>query len=259
MIALQAVLTVALILLMRRSAAARMWQATAPAIALLLALAFAAITKARLLLPLLGAPVSGWRWPLVWAAAAAIVVGQLVTRPRCPNGWSCLGIPRSCSRSASCLEARLHPEDRCCSGCARDCRRSSRRPGPRAPSGRIRGAPATARVTAPSPWRRFALVPEVAHAGEDHRQAGLVGGGDHLVVADRAARLDHRRGARLDRRQQPSAKGKKASDATAEPIVRGSAQPAFLGRVARLPGGDAADSRRFICPAPMPAVAPSLA
>ena len=37
---------------------------------------------------------------------------------------------------------------------------------------------------------------------------------------------------------RPSAKGKKASDATAEPIVRGSAQPAFSGRVLRLPGGD---------------------
>src|SRR5687768_4149775 len=42
------------------------------------------------------------------------------------------------------------------------------------------------------------LVAEVAHSGEDHRQAGLVGGGDHLLVADRAARLDDRGGARLD-------------------------------------------------------------
>jgi hypothetical protein len=55
-----------------------MWQATAPAIALCLALAFAAITKARLASKLLGAPVSGWRWPLLWAAAAAIAVGQLL-------------------------------------------------------------------------------------------------------------------------------------------------------------------------------------
>ena len=40
----------------------------------------------------------------------------------------------------------------------------------------------------------------------------------------------------------PSAKGKKASDATAEPIVRGSAQPAFSAASLRLPGGD---PRRF--------------
>ena len=38
-------------------------------------------------------------------------------------------------------------------------------------------------------------VAEVALAGEDHRDAVLVGGGDDLVVADRAARLDHRRDA----------------------------------------------------------------
>ena len=39
---------------------------------------------------------------------------------------------------------------------------------------------------------RGRLVAEVAHAGEDHRQAVLVGRGDHLVVADAAARLDNR-------------------------------------------------------------------
>src|SRR5689334_6635523 len=36
-------------------------------------------------------------------------------------------------------------------------------------------------------------VPEVAHAGENHREAGLIGGGDDLVVAHRAAGLDHSR------------------------------------------------------------------
>jgi hypothetical protein len=78
MLALQAVLTVALILIFRRLGWTPEWQATAPAVALCLALAFAAITKSRLAGRLLGAPVSGWRWPLLWAAAAAIAVGQLV-------------------------------------------------------------------------------------------------------------------------------------------------------------------------------------
>jgi MFS family permease len=87
MLALQAVLTVALIPVMyrvgqtewpTRFGSPEMWQATAPAIALCLALTFAAVTKARLAARLLGAPVSGWRWPLVWAAAAAIVLGQLM-------------------------------------------------------------------------------------------------------------------------------------------------------------------------------------
>jgi O-antigen/teichoic acid export membrane protein len=77
MIALQAALTVALLLLFRRLGWPDMWQATAPAIGLVLALGFAAVTKARLAGRLLGAPVSGWRWPLLWAAAAAVVVGQV--------------------------------------------------------------------------------------------------------------------------------------------------------------------------------------
>lgn len=79
MLALQAVLTVALILIFRRLGWPATWEATAPAIALCLALAFAAVSKARLASRLLGAPVSAWRWPLLWAAAAAIVVGQLFT------------------------------------------------------------------------------------------------------------------------------------------------------------------------------------
>jgi O-antigen/teichoic acid export membrane protein len=77
MIVLQAALSVGLILLMRRLDVPLMWQATGPAIGLLLALGFAAITKSLLLSRLLGGPVSGWRWPLVLAAAAATVVGQL--------------------------------------------------------------------------------------------------------------------------------------------------------------------------------------
>ena len=57
-----------------------MWQATGPALALMLALGFASIVKSRLLAKILGHPVSGWRWPLIWAAAAAMVVGQIVIR-----------------------------------------------------------------------------------------------------------------------------------------------------------------------------------
>lgn len=55
------------------------FQAAGPAIALCLALGMASILKARLLSHLLGAPVSGWRWALIWAAAAAAVVGYLAT------------------------------------------------------------------------------------------------------------------------------------------------------------------------------------
>ena len=49
----------------------------APAIALLLGLAFAAVAKSLLLRSILKAPVSGWRWPLIWAAAVATIVGEI--------------------------------------------------------------------------------------------------------------------------------------------------------------------------------------
>jgi O-antigen/teichoic acid export membrane protein len=75
MIGVQAALSVALILGMRALGWPIAFQAAGSAIALMLALALASVLKARLLSGLLGAPVSGWRWPLVWAAAAASVVG----------------------------------------------------------------------------------------------------------------------------------------------------------------------------------------
>ncbi|WP_395621930.1 lipopolysaccharide biosynthesis protein [Sphingomonas daechungensis] len=79
MLALEGGLAVALILGMRAFDLPVMFQATGPAIALMLALAFAAVAKSRLLRGILGARVNGWRWPLVWAAAAGTLVGWLAT------------------------------------------------------------------------------------------------------------------------------------------------------------------------------------
>jgi O-antigen/teichoic acid export membrane protein len=75
MLALEAGLAAALILIMRKEGFPPAWQATGPAIALCVALAFASITKSWLLKRQLGAPVSGWRWDLAWATAAGAVVG----------------------------------------------------------------------------------------------------------------------------------------------------------------------------------------
>lgn len=75
MIALQAGLSFAFILAARRMELNEMAVATAPALALCVALACCSIVKARLLSSLLAAPVSAWRWALVWAAAAASLVG----------------------------------------------------------------------------------------------------------------------------------------------------------------------------------------
>jgi O-antigen/teichoic acid export membrane protein len=77
MIAVQIILSLALILGMRAIGWPLAFQAAGPAIALMLALGLASVLKARLLSRLLAAPVSGWRWPLVWAAAAAVPVGYL--------------------------------------------------------------------------------------------------------------------------------------------------------------------------------------
>ena len=77
MIALEAGLAAGLILGMRALGWPTMWQATGPAVALMLALGFAAIVKSRLLAHILGARISGWRWPLIWAAGAAVIVGEL--------------------------------------------------------------------------------------------------------------------------------------------------------------------------------------
>jgi O-antigen/teichoic acid export membrane protein len=79
MIAVQAVLTIGIIkampLLPIPAGGLQAYQAAGAALALALALAVASILKARLLCRLLHAPVQGWRWSLIWAGAAAIVVG----------------------------------------------------------------------------------------------------------------------------------------------------------------------------------------
>ncbi len=79
MIVVQAILSVALILIMRALNWPEAFQAAGPALALMIALGLASILKSRLLGRLLGAPVQGWRWPLIWAAAAAVVVGSCFT------------------------------------------------------------------------------------------------------------------------------------------------------------------------------------
>ncbi|HEX8064449.1 MAG TPA: oligosaccharide flippase family protein [Allosphingosinicella sp.] len=83
MIAVQAALTLLFIqgvkLLPLRPESVQAYQAASAAAALMLALALASVLKARLLCRLLDAPVHGWRWPLVWAGAGAVIVGQLFT------------------------------------------------------------------------------------------------------------------------------------------------------------------------------------
>lgn len=73
-------LSVGAILALRAADLTAALQAAGPAIALVLALGIASIAKSQLLCRLLGAPVSGWRWALVWAAVAATIAGAGVTQ-----------------------------------------------------------------------------------------------------------------------------------------------------------------------------------
>ena len=79
MIAFQVGLSFALVLAMHALGWPEAWQAAGPAVALMASLALTSVIKARVLGRLLGAPVSPWRWPLVWAAGAATAVGWLFT------------------------------------------------------------------------------------------------------------------------------------------------------------------------------------
>jgi O-antigen/teichoic acid export membrane protein len=74
-IGLQVALTFALLFVARRAGWPGGWAAAMPALALALSLGVGSIVKSRLLARLLGAPVSAWRWPFVWAVMATSVVG----------------------------------------------------------------------------------------------------------------------------------------------------------------------------------------
>jgi O-antigen/teichoic acid export membrane protein len=119
MLALEAGLAAGLIIVMRNfppdlTLHERLtWQSTGPAIALCIALAFASITKSRLLCRQLGERVSGWRWNLAWATAAGIVVGVPV-RLLMPEIWQLvIGVPAILLAFGAILWTKgFGPEDR---------------------------------------------------------------------------------------------------------------------------------------------------
>jgi len=84
-------------------------------------------------------------------------------------------------------------------------------------------------------------VPEMPDTGEHHGDAVVVGGLDHLIVADRAAGLNHSRSAASMQASMPSANGKNASEATTEPFCERFGELQFGRRILRLARGDAAE------------------
>src|SRR6185503_5623592 len=113
MLALEAGLAAALILVMRDEGLPQAFQATGPAIGLCVALAFASITKSRLLRRQLGERVSGWRWDLAWATGAGIAVGGLI-RLLLPETWQLfVGVPAILVAFGAVLWTKgFGPEDR---------------------------------------------------------------------------------------------------------------------------------------------------
>ncbi len=113
MLALEAGLAAALILIMKGEAFPPAFQATGPAIALCVALGFASIAKSWLLKRQLGEPVSGWRWSIAWAAAAGVAVGAPVRLFLSPTLQLIIGIPAILGAFGAVLWTKgFGPEDR---------------------------------------------------------------------------------------------------------------------------------------------------
>ncbi|MBW4330685.1 lipopolysaccharide biosynthesis protein [Stakelama sp. CBK3Z-3] len=95
MMAVQIGLSFALVWAARRAGWPTMWQAAGPAVALMLSIGITSLIKARFLRHLLGEPVSGFRWPLVWAALAAFAMGSVFTALPKRYEWTelVIGIP----------------------------------------------------------------------------------------------------------------------------------------------------------------------
>lgn len=106
-LALQTVLTLALILLFNGIFADAppndAVRGVAPAIALVVSAAFASATKVRLLRGLIGDRVTGWRWAMLLAAFAALLVG-LAVQMYLPSYWELvLGLPAILATYAAIL------------------------------------------------------------------------------------------------------------------------------------------------------------
>jgi O-antigen/teichoic acid export membrane protein len=115
MLGFQVTLSFGLILAMRAMGWPVEYQAAGPAVALLISLGLSSIIKATLLSRLLQARVSGFRWPLVWAALTAIAVGTLFTWLPKSYEWAelIIGLPMIFASYAFVLHRwAFSPEDR---------------------------------------------------------------------------------------------------------------------------------------------------
>jgi O-antigen/teichoic acid export membrane protein len=98
MLCFQIALSFTLILAIRSGGWPVNYQAAGPAIALLLSVGMTSVIKSTFLSRLLSARVAGWRWPLLWAALAAGLVGSAFTALPKSYEWAeaAIGIPAIC-------------------------------------------------------------------------------------------------------------------------------------------------------------------
>lgn len=80
LLSFQIALSFALVFVMRDLGWPETWQAAGPAVALAASLAVGSVLKSWFLKRILQHPVSGLRWPFVWAILAALVTGYFVTQ-----------------------------------------------------------------------------------------------------------------------------------------------------------------------------------
>ena len=96
------------------------------------------------------------------------------------------------------------------------------------------------------------------YAGKDHGNSGFIGGGNTaLSLTDPPGWITALAPASINA-SRPSAKGKNASDAATDPIVRGCANPCLVAVSCAFCTAIRAESTRLIWPAPLPAVVASL-
>ena len=113
MLALEAGLAAALILIMRGEGLPLAYQATGPAIALCVALGFRLHHQVVAAKRKLGEPVSGWRWSIAWAAAAGVAVGAPVRLFLPPALQLIVGVPAILAAFGAVLWTKgFGPEDR---------------------------------------------------------------------------------------------------------------------------------------------------
>src|SRR5258708_13861057 len=103
------------------------------------------------------------------------------------------------------------------------------------------------------PAARLKSMPKMPDAREHHGDPGVVGSFYHLVIADRSAGLDHRRGAGLDRDQQAIGERKERIRRHHRASCHWLRKLRFVGGILSLALGDAVG----IHPAPFPPAAPA--